>query len=221
MRPEAGIGETGEEAMYKRQVRLQRIFCLLALIASALVFVYSLGLVTDLYDSLYTTIPNANNLDKTYVEGSRIFYDIQPFNKHLMPVGLGLILISLGLYITQTHARRRYYIGNYVATGVWVAAAVAVSFWMHKWVTFYKVQFQTQLNFEELAAYAEKFNTMPLTRNDTFWFDIHYLVMAVLLVMAAVMVVNVIWKINLMKQEAALLAGAPAKEQGSAPAKIQ
>ena len=207
--------------MYKRQVRLQKIFCLLALIASALVFVYSLGLVTDLYDALYTTIPNANNLEKTYVEGSRVFYDIQPFNKHLMPVSLGLILISLGLYITQTHTRRRYYIGNYVATGVWVVAAVAVSFWMNHWVNFYKAQFQETVDFDGLAAYAQEFGTMPLTKNDTFWFDIHYLVMAVVLVMAAVMVINVIWKINLMKQEAALLAGAPAKEEGSAPAKVQ
>ena len=44
--------------MYKRQMTLQRVVCILALIASALLFVYSLGLMTDLYDALYSTMMN-------------------------------------------------------------------------------------------------------------------------------------------------------------------
>ena len=206
--------------MYKRQVRLQKIFCLLALIASALVFVYSLGLVTDLHDALRNAMPYESNPDRDYVAGARIFYDIQPFNNHLMLAGLGLIIISLGLYITQTHARRRYYIGNYVSTGIWVVAAVAVAGWMHKWTEFYKAQFQKNLDFAALAQFAEENKSLNLTANDTFWFDLHYAVMAILILMAAILVANVFWKINLMKQEAALLAGAPAKEKGRAPAKI-
>ena len=76
------------------------------------------------------------------------------------------------------------------------------------------------MNFDELAAYAESSKTPVLTANDTFWFDIHYLVAGILVIMAVVLVANVFWKISLMKQEAALLSGAPAQE-GSAPAKIQ
>ena len=207
--------------MYKRQVRLQKIFCLLALIASALVFVYSLGLVTDLHDALRNTMPYENNPARDYVAGARIFYDIQPFNNHLMLAGIGLILVSLVLYITQTHVRRRYYIGNYVATGLWAVAAVAVSFWMNHWANFYKGQFQKNLDFEALAKFAEENKSLNLTANDTFWFDIHYAVMGILILMAAVLVANVFWKISLMKQEAALLAGAPAKEKGRASAQIQ
>lgn len=195
--------------MYKRQVRLQKAFCLLALIASALVFVYALGLVTDLHDALRNAMPYENNPAEDYVAGARIFYDIQPFNNHLMLAGLGLILLSLGLYITQTHARRRYYIGNYCATGIWVVAALAVSGWMHHWVEFYKTQFQTTLDFEALAEFAESSKSLKLTANDTFWFDLHYAVMAIVILMAVVLVANVVWKISLMKQEAALLAGAP------------
>lgn len=206
--------------MYKRQVRLQKVFCLLAIIASALVFVYSLGLVTDLYDSLYTAMYNPKNHLETNVTGAVIFYDIQPFNNHLMLAGLGLIILSLGLFITNTHCRRRYYIGNYVATGVWAAAALGVAGWAHYWVEHFKHQFQTTVNFEELAVYAESQKKLLLTADDTFWFDVHYLVCGVLVVMAIVLVANVFWKVSLMKQEAALLAGAPAEAKGSAPAKI-
>lgn len=206
--------------MYKRQMRLQKVFCLLALIASALVFVYSLGMVTDLYDALITTIPDPDFLDEAYVTGARVFYDIQPFNHQLMLAGLGLIIISLGLFITNTQSRRRYYIGNYLATGIWVAASVAVAGWAHYWVQTFKHQFQTTVDFGQLAEYAQENKTLLLTAEDTFWFDLHYLVLGFLVLMCVVMVANVFWKISLMKQEAALLAGATDKA-GSAPAKTK
>lgn len=203
--------------MYKRQVRLQKVFCLLALIASAVVFLYSLGLTTDLYDALFNAMPFPNSPEMDIVDGARIFYDIQPFNNQLMLSGLGLIILSLGLYLTQTQSRRRYYIGNYLSTGIWCVAAVAVCIWMHIQVEAFKAQFM-QVDFETLAAEFSGTSTLILTANDTFWFDIHYAVMAVVLVMVVVLVANLFWKVSLMKQEAALLAGAPAKEQGRASA---
>ncbi len=205
--------------MYKKQVKLQRIFCLMALIASALVFAYSLGLVTDLYDSLYTTMSNPNDYDDSMVTGARIFYDIQPFNNQLMLAGLGLIILSLGLFITNTHTRRRYYIGNYVATAIWSVAAVAVTVWGHIQVEAFKHQFLTTVNFDELKEYAEKFN--GYYTDSTFWFDVHYVVLGVLLLAAVILVANVIWKISLMKQEADLLAGSAAKDQRGAAVKAQ
>ena len=48
--------------MYKRQMKLQKILCLLAIAASALVFIYSLGLMTDLYDSLYGTMTDRKSV---------------------------------------------------------------------------------------------------------------------------------------------------------------
>ncbi len=197
--------------MYKKQVKLQRVFCLLALIASALVFVYSLGLVTDLYDSLYTA--------RGYVTGAEIFDDIQPFNNQLMLAGLGLIILSLGLFLTSTHIRRRYYIGNYAATAIWSVAAVAVAVWSHIQIEAFKNQFLTTVNFEELREYADRFKT--LYTESTFWFDAHYLVLGVLLLTVVILVGNVIWKMNLMKQEAALLDGSAAKLTSGAAAKAQ
>ena len=70
--------------MYKTQMKLQKILCLLAIFASALVFIYSLGIMTDLYDSLYFTMMDPTNPDDTWVPGSQIYYNMQPFNKELL-----------------------------------------------------------------------------------------------------------------------------------------
>lgn len=191
----------------------------MAIVASVLVFAYSLGLVTDLYDSLYTAMYNPNNPDDSAVTGARIFYDIQPFNNQLMLAGLGLIILSLGLFLTNTHIRRRYYIGNYVSTGIWSVAAVAVTVWGHIQVEAFKHQFLTTVNFEELKAYAER--SKSYYTDSTFWFDAHYLVMGVLLLTVAILVANAVWKTSLMKQEASLLAGSTAELEKGATAKAQ
>ena len=232
--------------MYKKQVKLQRIFCLMAIIASALVFAYSLGLVTDLYDSLYTTMYNPKDHMDTAVTGSVIFYDIQPFNNQLMLAGLGLIILSMGLFLTNTHVRRRYYIGNYVATGVWSVAALAVTIWSHIQVSAFKSQFlfgggkypvfidgvqqftedgrailgpHPAVDMTALKAYAEKNNSF--CSDSTFWFDAHYVVLGILLLTAIILVANVFWKQKLMKEEAALLAGSASKATSGAAAKAQ
>ena len=74
--------------MYKKQMKLQKILCLLAIFSSALVFIYSLGLMTDLYDSLYGTMTDPSDLSKTSVPGSIIYYDMQGFNNTFMKAGL-------------------------------------------------------------------------------------------------------------------------------------
>ena len=104
--------------MYKKQVTFQKIVCLVSLVAGALVFVYALGLLTDLYDTLYSMIPNPNNLDSAKVQGARIYYDMQPFNRTLLRCSIGMILLSCVLFLTNTHIRRKYYIGNAVATAI-------------------------------------------------------------------------------------------------------
>ena len=93
--------------MYKKQVAFQKIVCFAALIAGALFFVYSLGIMTDLYDTLYSMIPNPNNLDSAKVSGARIYYDMQPFNRTLLRASIGMIVLACLLFITNTHSRRK------------------------------------------------------------------------------------------------------------------
>lgn len=189
--------------MYKTQMKLQKILCLLAILASALVFIYSLGLMTDLYDSLYGTMTDPNDLTKTTVPGSIVYYDMQGFNNTFMKAGLGLILLSCLLFITNTHSRRKYYVGNFVSIALQAAANVAVAVWAHIQLQQYRAQFLA-IDFEALAKHAKRWKT--LYTQSTFWFDAHYGVFAVLLIVTVLLVGNALWKRSLMKQERALIA---------------
>ena len=140
-------------------MKLQKILCLGLLIVSAMIFIYSLGIMTDLYDALYTTIRSAKNLDKSTVTGSRVYYDMQPFNKLFLRLSIGMILVCLTLFITNTQNRRKYYIGNYCSIALVAASGIAFTVWAHGQIETFKAQFLA-INFEELAKHAEKRKTL-------------------------------------------------------------
>lgn len=188
--------------MYKKQMKFQKIICMLSIIASAVVFIYSLGVMTDLYDTLYSTMMNPYDLTQTDVPGSLVYYYMQNFNRAFLLAAIGLILISCFLFLTATHTRRKYYIGNYVAVALSLIANVAVAVWAHMDLEFYKALF-LQVDFEALKKHAEMWNTYYT--DSTFWFDIHYAVFALSVIVAVLLVVNAVWKSRLMKEEKALL----------------
>ena len=185
--------------MYKKQVKLQRIICLALLIISAVIFVYSLGIMTDLYDSLYSTYRRG----KTSLEGAEVYMDMQGFNKDFLHASIGMILLSVLLFVTNTHSRRKYYIGNYCAVGLFAIGSVALCVWAHNQIEVFKAQFLT-IDFAALAEHAAKKKT--LFTESTFWFDIHYVIFGLLLIGTILLVANVFWKRKLMKEERTLIA---------------
>lgn len=189
--------------MYKKQIQFQRIACLMAIITAAVTFVYSLGVITDIYDSLYATMMNPNDLTQTYVPGSIIYYDMQEFNKTFLMLSLGLILLGAFLFVTNTHTRRKYYIGNYVAIGAYSAATVGVGIWSHMQISAFKVQYLTTVDFEALKAFADMWNYEYI--ESTFLLDLHYGVAALAALSVAALIVSMIWKIRMMRQEQALI----------------
>jgi len=189
--------------MYKKQMKLQKAVCLLVLITSVIVFLYALGIMTDLYESLYFTIRNPENPDRNPVAGSLIYYDMQAFNKQFLHVGIGLILASLLLFITSTHVRRRYYIGNVIAVAVNVVANVVAAFWASAQIKAFKAQYLSTVDFEALADFASKRNTYYT--DSTFWFDVHTCVFAISIIASVLLVANLIWKFQLMKEEKQLV----------------
>ena len=189
--------------MYKAQMVFQKIVCFAALAASALVFVYSLGLMTDLYDSLYQMMPDPADPSGDYVPGARIYYDMQDFNRALTMAGIILLLLTLFMIIMNTHTRRRYYIGNFIACTVFAAVGIGCSIWALGELNTYKQQFLTTIDFEMLAFWSEIWNS-PYTES-TFWFDIGKVIFAVLLVSVAAVVINLIWKISVTNAEKKLI----------------
>ena len=191
--------------MYKKQMRFQKIVCLLVLAACVVVFLYSLGIMTDLYDALYTTIGAPDKPDNTRrnpVAGAFVYYDMQGFNKSFLHMGIALILVSLLLYFTNTHVRRKYYMSNVIATLANLAAGLGVAIWAHAQIVAFRAQF-LQIDFEALKAFSEKRNT--LYTESTFWFDVHYYVFAFVILADILLVANMIWKFRLMKEEKQLI----------------
>lgn len=190
--------------MYKKQMRFQKIVCLICIIAAAVAFIYALGISTDLYDSLYNTMTNKNDPHKTKVEGSWIYYDMQDFNRSFVNMAIVLILLACLLFIMNTQTRRKYYITNYVSIGLYSAGTLGVTFWALSNIIAFKNQYLTTVDFEALKEYAE----MGFVKysDSTFWFDLGFVVAALCIGSVAALVYNMVWKINLMKAENKLIA---------------
>ena len=188
--------------MYKKQMTFQKIVCTLVLIASALVFVYSLGISTDLYDALARTILYPDyDLDYTSVTGSRVYYDMFQFNSDFTKASIALIIVTLVLFVTNTHARRKYYIGNYIAVALSTVANVLITLWSVPQIMSYKAQYQNNVDFEALQAFSKDWGTIYIGPENTFWFDVSYVVFGILLLTSCLLIVNVILKVIVMKAE--------------------
>ena len=188
--------------MYRKQMLFQKILCFAAIAAAAFVFLYALGLMTDLYDGLYYTMMDPSNPHDTWVTGSWIYYDMQPFNRALLRGSIGMVLLSCLLFVTATHSRRRYYVGNAVSTFAFAAAGAALSVWAHREIEAYKAQF-LEISFEELEIFSELMDTPYI--DSTFWFDAHYAVFAFVLLICALLIVNFFFKHSLMRAEKRLI----------------
>lgn len=190
--------------MYKKQLGFQKFACLLAIISAAVYFVYSLGFITDLYDSLYPTMMNPDDLTQTWVNGSYIYYETYEFNKLFVNLSIGLILLAALLFLMNTNIRRKYYIGNYFAIGVYSVASVALTVWSHLNISAFKEKYLTTVDFEALKSFAELWKT-PYSES-TFLLDLHYVVAGLSILSVVVLVGNMIWKISLMRGESKLIA---------------
>ena len=188
--------------MYKKQMKLQRIACFLAIAAGALVFLYVLGMMTDLYDMLYTMVPVPDDPSSVKVAGAMIYYDMQGFNRAFLRVAIGLLLAACLLFVTNTHSRRKYYIGNYAAIAIDAVANVAAALWAHGQIAAFKDQYLTTVDFEQLERRLSRAGTFT---DSTFWFDAHLGVFAFALIAAALLVVCAVWKAQLMKNERKLI----------------
>ena len=190
--------------MYKKQLTWQKILCFAALVACGILFLYSLGLSTDLFDGLFYALPEEAKLEtaKVNVPGAEVYYQIQPFNRQLLNNSILLLLVGCLLFMTNTHSRRRYYISNAVSTFGFAGAGIGLSIWTHMNIADFKAKFLA-IDFTAYAKYATRRKKAYI--DSTFWFDAHYVVVAILLVVCAALVINYFWKLSLMKAEKRLI----------------
>ena len=187
--------------MYKKQMTLQRVVCYLLLVAAVLVFIYSLGIMTDMYENNFAYL--AEDPESPLVEGTEVYYNMQEFNQSLTGVGIALILLAVSQFVTQTHCRRKYYIANYITVGVTAVANVAASVWALIKVFSYRADYLL-VDFEGVAFWAEILG--KTYTESTFWFDISVFVFAFLFIATGLSVFNLYLKNKVMKEEQALIA---------------
>ena len=200
--------------MYKKQLKVQKIVCLIALVVAVILFLYALGIMTDLYDSLYSTlrirVEEDANSAKGYtitatersVSGSMVYFNMQEFNKAFVNYSLVYIVLAALLFATNTSIRRKYYISNYVSIGLVVAASLYIPIFAHPYIEIFKDQWLS-LDFEALKTYSETYGT--LYTESTLWFDLHYCVFALMILVAVALVAMCVWKIKLMREERKLI----------------
>ena len=186
--------------MYKKQMIAQKIVCYMVLAAAALVFIYSLGLVTDLHYNNFAYY--AEDPEYPMFEGAEIYKEIQPFNKQLTAAGLYLILSALLVFIFGTHKRRKYYVGNYIAIGLNSALTIGVSVWGIQNVIKYKEMYY-KIDFEALemlqGALRKPYDISP------FWFNAGFYVFGITIFVAVLGILNLVFKVLVMRSERKLL----------------
>lgn len=179
---------------------VEKIVCFAVLAAAALVFIYSLGLVTDLHYNNFAYY--AEKVGKPKFAGADIYNEIQPFNRNLTKAGILLILSALSLFVFGSHKRRKYYLGNYIAIGLNSALTVGVSVWGILNVIKYKAMYN-QIDFGEL----ERWQQMLRKPYDIspFWFNAGFYVFGVAIFVAVLSVLNLVFKVLVMRSERKLL----------------
>ncbi len=202
--------------MYKKQMKFQKIVCYVVLVSCALVFAYSLGLLTDIYDSLYPCFDPElfdENIDLdsipaeelpaygVYVNGAEIYYDMQDFNSAFTKVGIAMIVVSLVLFVTNTHSRRRYYIGNFISVAIVSVFNIACVVWLMPQIMAFKTQY-LGIDFKQLLEFSQstRGKTVRYTES-TFWFDVSYFVFGVVILAVVLLIVNLVLKVILMNAE--------------------
>ena len=210
----------GLKIMYRKQMLLQRILCILMIVTSAVVFVYALGYMTDANDMIAAAALGHESDTLTKAETDvlkapmrQYLNDMNLFDRDFVKVGIALILVSLTLLLTNTHTRRKYYISNYVTTALTAGAACAAAVWAHHHINLLKNQYYSgSINFEFIKEACDDLvrdgnvKSVNVYTESAFWFDVHYYIFGILLLTAALLIMNAIWKTILMKRERNALA---------------
>ena len=196
----------------KTQMRFQKILILISLIVAALSFVYALsfcGGTIYQYQEFYDPVR-----DEADFEGiAELVRASQHYNDILVWLSIVFILVVVLNYVMATNKRRNYYVTNYISiilTVVYavVFAALIILFVVNTYSLFILVD-----RVEVGEVYAEingKFNYSTIN------FILGYIMAGVIVVDAALLVFNLVWKVKLMKGEKKLLAAQPVQSEEKA-----
>ena len=184
-------------------MRFQKILMLVTLVVAALSFVYALsfcGGTVYQYNSLYDQI---NKVEE--VEGAEaLFLASQKYNDILIGLSVAFIVIVALNFVMASQSRRNYYVTNYVSIILTAVYAVVFAILL---LVFVSNTFSLFAAIEKEVAEFEYSLVMDDFKYSIANFILGYLMAALMIVNAVVLVLNLVWKIKLMKGEKQLLKG--------------
>ena len=200
----------------KAQMKFQKWLCLGMIIVGALsllyAFCYMTGSMSELGQSIDIVGTNrSSRFNAGYDENGNLLNDallydeMQPFNTMMMYFGIAMILLAVLLYITACNKRRNYYVSNYIATGLCAGGNIVMSIVCLIMNIHWRSEF-LNVDFESWKALLDDKLTVPHYSESTLWFDIGFAVYAIVIVASIILVLNMVWKIMLMKGEKQLLS---------------
>ena len=212
----------------KTQMKFQKYICLVMLIMGALGLAYAFFYLSGGMAALGQARDQDISSSEQWVSGFtaaagkydyKLFEQIQPFNNTLMYCGIVMILTAVLLYVTACNKRRNYYITNYLAIGACSLSNIVMSIVLMAINASWRSKF-LKVDFEAWYAYEQ---SMFLSNTDkyiysesTLWFDLGFVIYTLIIIASLALILNLVWKILLMKGEKQLLSGASAVEGGAA-----
>ncbi len=202
----------------KTQMRFQKYICLAMLILGALGLLYAFMYCTGGLSELGRNIIAEGDQKVSTFEAAEGKYDafmynrVQPFNNAMMYCGIVMVLLAALLFATASHSRRNYYITNYIATGLCSVSNIVMSVILMVYNTYWKGEF-LKVDFAAWDSYVQERINMGFSVADqhfsdsTLWFNIGYVVYALIIVGSILLILNMVWKIMLMRGEKKLLNG--------------
>ncbi|MDE5721156.1 MAG: hypothetical protein K2I30_00230 [Clostridia bacterium] len=186
----------------KTQMRFQKILMLVTLIVAALSFVYALSFCSGTvyqYSTLYL-----QSSGKERVPGAADLFLVSQYdNGILINLSIVFIVVTVLHYIAASQKRRKYYVTNYVATGIVVVYQLVFAILLIVYVSEVFSLFNAIDRVAAEAAYLRddfKYSTIN--------FIMGYVLVGVVVLNMVALVLNLVWKIKLMQGEKKLLQGA-------------
>lgn len=194
----------------KAQMKFQKWMCLVMLIVGALgllyAFCYMTGSLSELGYSINSgTVRTSKFVARAGYHDALLYDDIQGFNTLMMYFGIAMVLLAVILYVTACNKRRNYYVSNYVATGLCAGGNIVLSLVCLIMNAHWRSEF-LKVDFDSWKLLLDDPLIDPHYGDSTAWFDVGFAVYAIIIVASVLLVLNLIWKIMLMKGEKQLLS---------------
>ncbi len=207
---------------------------LVSLVVSALVFVYALFFMTGGLADVYRYIDTVDGKD--YIHCAKFVSTSQSFVSTLVAFGIVMIVLVAAMYLMACNSRRKYYITNYIAIGLFVVFALVVAIYLVVMVATVMDLYQNDIlwksgegikiirtveKFDEsgkvigyesvsvAANYADQAQYFPdyvLNPNQTYNFIVGFVMFVIVLADAVCVTLCTVWKFLLIKGENKLLA---------------